>query len=65
MIHENNKFFTFKHESEVIEGGVGSQELSVEGRLLLLCVRELLGVEGQQSQGTVQELLKNCTQVGT
>ena len=64
MVHENCKISTFKHESEVTERRGGSQELSVEGRVLFLSIRELLGVERQRSPGTVQELLKNCTQVG-
>ena len=57
VIRENSKFYTFKHESELTEREVGSQELPVEGGELLLCVRELLGVEHQRSPGTVQVLL--------
>ena len=42
VVHENCKISTFKHESEVTKRRVGSQELSVEGGVFLLRVRELL-----------------------
>ena len=46
-IDENSKISTFKHEPKMTERRVGSQELIVKGKVFLLGVRELLGVESQ------------------
>ena len=64
VIGENSKISTFKHELEMTERRVGSQELMVEGGVFLLGIGELLGVEKQKSPGTVQEMLQNLSQVG-
>ena len=64
MICKNSKLSTFKHESEVAERRESSKQFTVKGGVFLLRIRELLGIECYQSPRTVQELLKNCTQVG-
>ena len=64
MIGKNGKISTFKHDQEMFEGRVSSQEFSVEGRVFIGDVGQLLEVEHQGSPGTVQKLLQNCTQVG-
>ena len=57
VISETSTISTFKHEPEMTERRVGSQELMAKVGVFLLGVGELLGVESQQSPGTIQELL--------
>jgi hypothetical protein len=47
MICEELKLSTFEQETKMADGGVGGQQLSVKGRVLDLCWRQLLGEKGQ------------------
>ncbi len=43
VVCEDLKLPTFQQEPEVTDGGEGGQQLSVEGRVLDLCWRQLFG----------------------
>ena len=45
MVSNEYKTSTFEHEAEMAAGGVGSQQLSVKGGVLLLSIVQLSGVE--------------------
>jgi len=45
VVSKQDKLFTFEEETEMAEGGVSSEQLSVEGGVLALGGGQLLGVE--------------------
>ena len=50
VVREQGKITTFQEETEVTQGGVGSQELSVKSGLTEFGREQLLGEEASRAQ---------------
>ena len=47
----------FKEKMEMVDGGIGGEEFSVEGRVLGFGRGQLLGEKGEGGPGTMEALL--------
>ena len=53
--------FCFNEVSEVLDGFVDSQKLTIKGNVIFFGIAEFLGEEGNGLPGTINALLKDAT----
>ena len=63
VVSEDVEYPSLEEETEVADGGVGTQQLSVKSRVLHLRRRQLPGEEGEGAPAAVLELLQDAADV--